>query len=180
MNCQLRNDDEIIDDIIETIRNVATEVVFLPVPFGTDYKKKVFFSRTAEEFYFYLSERAKDFNYSIVYTPGKSGTETIGITSVSEGIKTTYIMEMEGEGREFSANMYNKLFTGKMVRPQLHESVYLNVLLLIAAALAKLNNEIAFTRVTTHSQTELVPITEIPSKILLDEIMLFLSKYLNH
>lgn len=49
--CTLRNDDEIIDDIIETIRNVATEVVFLPVPFGTDYKKKIFFSRTAEEFY---------------------------------------------------------------------------------------------------------------------------------
>ena len=177
MNCQLRNDDEIIDDIIETIRNVATEAITVPVVLPTPYHKKEFFGRTAEEFYFYLSERAKDFNYSISYTPGKSGTETIGITSVSEGIKTTYIMEMEGEGREFSAIMYNKLFTGRMVRPQLHESVYLNVLLLIAAALAKLNNEIAFTRVTTHSQTELVPITETPSKILLDEILLFLSKY---
>ena len=177
MNCNLRNDDEIIDDIIETIRNVATEVVFLPVPFGTDYKKKIFFSRTAEQFYFYLSERAKDFNYSIAYKPGEYGTETINITSVNEGAKTTYTMKMQGEGREFSAIMYNKLFTGRMVRPQLHESVYINVLLLIAAALTKLNNEIAFTRVTTSSQTELVPITEIPSKILLDEILLFLSKY---
>lgn len=175
--CTLRNDDEIIDDIIETIRNVATEVVFLPVPFGTDYKKKIFFSRTAEEFYFYLSERAKDYDYSITYKPDEYGFETIDITSVNEGIKTTYTMKMQGEGREFSATMYNKLFTGKMVRPQLHDSVYINVLLLIAAALAKLNNEIAFTRVTTHSQTELVPITEIPSKVLLDEILLFLSKY---
>lgn len=177
MNCQLRNDDEVIDDIIETIRNVATEAIYLPMTWRSAYDKEQFLKRTAEQFYFYLSERAKDFNYSISYTPGKSGTETIGITSVSEGIKTTYIMEMEGEGREFSATMYNKLFTGRMIRPQLHESVYLNVLLLIAAALTKLNNEIAFTRVTTSSQTELVPITEIPSKILLDEILLFLSKY---
>lgn len=177
MNCNLRNDDEIIDDVIETIRNIASEAIYLPITWHTPYDKEKFLKRTAEAFYFYLSERAKDFNYSIAYQPGKDGEETILITSVNEGIKTTYTMTMEGEGREFSATMYNKLFTGRMVRPQLHESVYLNVLLLIAAALTKLNNEIAFTRVTTHSQTELVPITEIPSKILLDEILLFLSKY---
>lgn len=180
MNCNLRNDDEIIDDIIETIRNIATEAITVPVVLPTAYYKEQFFKRTAERFYFYLSERAKDFNYSIAYQPDGYGKETILITSVNEGIKSTYTLEMEGEGREFSVTMYNKLFTGRMVRPQLHESVYLNVLLLIAAALTKLNNEIAFTRVTTHSQTELVPITEIPSKILLDEILLFLSKYLNH
>lgn len=177
MNCQLRNDDEIIDDVIETIRNVASEAIYLPVVLPTDHHKEVFFKRTAEKFYFYLSERAKDFNYGIAYQPDGYGKETILITSVNEGIKSTYTLEMEGEGREFSATMYNKLFTGRMVRPQLHDSVYINVLLLIAAALTKLNNEIAFTRVTTHSQTELVPITEIPSKILLDEILLFLSKY---
>ena len=177
MNCNLRNDDEIIDDIIETIRNIATEAITVPVVLPTAYYKEQFFKRTAERFYFYLSERAKDFNYSIAYQPDGYGKETILITSVNEGIKSTYTLEMEGEGREFSATMYNKLFTGRMVRPQLHESVYLNVLLLIAAALTKLNNEIAFTRVTTPSQTELVPITEIPSKILLEEILLFLSKY---
>nr|DAS00664.1 MAG TPA: hypothetical protein [Caudoviricetes sp.] len=177
MNCNLRNEDEIIDDVIETIRNVASEAIYLPVVLPTAYYKEQFFKRTAEKFYFYLSERAKDFNYSIVYKPHEDGVETIDITSINEGIKTTYNMKMEGEGREFSAIMYNKLFTGKMLRPQLHDSVYINVLLLIAAALTKLNNEIAFTRVTTHSQTELVPITEIPSKILLDEILLFLSKY---
>lgn len=177
MNCQLRTDDEIIDDVIETIRNVASEAIYLPVVLPTDYHKEQFFKRTAERFYFYLSERAKDFNYSIVYQPDGYGKETILITSVNEGIKSTYTLEMEGEGREFSAIMYNKLFTGKILRPQLHDSVYINVLLLIAAAFTKLNNEIAFTRVTTHSQTELVPITEIPSKILLDEILLFLSKY---
>ena len=177
MNCQLRTDDEIIDDVIETIRNVASEAIYLPVVFGTEYKKEQFLKRTAEQFYFYLSERAKDYNYSIAYKQRVAGVETIDITSVNEGIKSTYTMKMEGEGREFSAVMYNKLFTDRMVRPQLHDSVYINVLLLIAAALTKLNNEIAFTRVTTHSQTELVPITEIPSKILLDEILLFLSKY---
>ena len=177
MNCNLRNDDEIIDDVIETIRNVASEAIYLPVVLPTDYHKEVFFKRTAEKFYFYLSERAKDFNYSIIYKPSECGVETIDITSINEGIKTTYTMKMEGEGREFSAIMYNKLFTGRLLRPQLHDSVYINVLLLIAAALTELNNEIAFTRVTTSSQTELVPITEIPSKILLDEILLFLSKY---
>ena len=177
MSCNLRTDDEIIDDVIETIRNVASEAIYLPVVFGTEYKKEQFLKRSAEQFYFYLSERAKDYNYSIVYKQRVAGVETIDITSVNEGIKSTYTMKMEGEGREFSAVMYNKLFTGRMVRPQLHDSVYINVLLLIAAALTKLNNEIAFTRVTTHSQTELVPITEIPSKILLDEILLFLSKY---
>lgn len=177
MSCNLRTDDEIIDDVVDTIRHVATEAISLPVVFGTPYKKEQFFKRTAEQFYFYLSERAKDFNYSITYKPGEYGFETINITSVNEGVKTAYTMEMKGEAREFSATMYNKLFTGRMLRPQLHDSVYINVLLLITAALTKLNNEIAFTRVTTHSQTELVPITEIPSKILLDEILLFLSKY---
>lgn len=178
MNCHLRNDDEIIDDIIETIRNISTEAIYVPVTFPSSYQKEQFLNRTAEKFYFYLSERAKDFNYSITYKPGEYGAETILITSVNEGIKSTYTLEMTGDGREFSATMYNKLFTGRMVRPQLHESVYLNVLLLIAAALTKLNNEIAFTRVTTPpSDTELVPITEIPSKIILDEILLFLSKY---
>lgn len=177
MNCNLRNDDEIIDDIIETIRNIATEAITVPVVLPSPYDKSKFFGRTAERFYFYLSERAKDFNYSITYKPGEYGFETIDITSVNEGNKTTYTMKMQGEGREFSAIMYNKLFTGRMLRPQLHDSVYINVLLLIAAALTKLNNEIAFTRVTTPSNTEVVPITEIPSKILLDEILLFLSKY---
>lgn len=86
-------------------------------------------------------------------------------------------MTVEGAARETSAYIYNKLFTGRMVRPPLHESVYINVLLLIAVVLAKMNNEVAYIRVTTPSNTELVPITEIPSKVLLDEILLFLSKY---
>lgn len=39
MSCNLRNEDEIIDDVIETIRNVATEAIYLPIVFGTEYKK---------------------------------------------------------------------------------------------------------------------------------------------
>nr|DAT15179.1 MAG TPA: hypothetical protein [Caudoviricetes sp.] len=178
MNCNLRNEDEIIDDVIETIRNVATEAIYLPIVFGTEYKKEQFLKRTAEQFYFYLSERAKDFGYTIAYQPGeKPNSEEIAITSTKDGVKQVGTMTVEGAARETSAYIYNKLFTGRMVRPPLHESVYINVLLLIAVVLAKMNNEVAYIRVTTPSNTEVVPITEIPSKILLDEILLFLSKY---
>nr|DAP57392.1 MAG TPA: hypothetical protein [Caudoviricetes sp.] len=180
MNCNLRTDDEIIDDVIETIRNVASEAIHLPVVLPTAYYKEQFFKRTAEKFYFYLSERAKDFNYTIEYKPGeKPNSEEIVVTTIADGIKQVGTMTMEGVARETSAYMYNKLFTGRMVRPLLHESVYINVLLLIAVALAKMNNEVAYMRVTRPTNTEVVPITEIPSKILLDEILLFLSKYVN-
>lgn len=177
-NCTLRNDDEIIDDVIETIRNIATEAITAPVVFKTPYDKNVFSKRTAEQFYFHLSERAKDFGYAIAYQPGeRPNSEEIIVTMTKDGIKQVGTMTLEGEARETSAYAYNKLFTGKMVRPPLHDSVYINVLLLIAIALTKMTNEVAYGRIIEAPSYELVPITEIPSKVLLDEVLLFLSKY---